>query len=83
MAATFSHLLLWNRDDLRLAWSWASPSSIKKMLSHFNLKFWEDSGMRDADDEAETDPHFREMLKVSISPNLCYASTLISYSVVS
>ncbi|KAF8136746.1 OPT oligopeptide transporter [Boletus edulis] len=30
LAATFTHLLLWNRDDLRDAWSWMSPSNLHK-----------------------------------------------------
>ncbi|KAF8436489.1 hypothetical protein L210DRAFT_3548133 [Boletus edulis BED1] len=28
--STFAHSLLWNRDDLRGAWSWMSPSNLCK-----------------------------------------------------
>ncbi|KIK55154.1 hypothetical protein GYMLUDRAFT_76698 [Collybiopsis luxurians FD-317 M1] len=77
MAATFTHLLLWNRDDLRLAWSWAAPSNIKRNLLHFNWKIWQDSGMRNEDEELETDPHYREMLKYPDAPNSWYFAVLV------
>jgi OPT family oligopeptide transporter len=77
MAATFTHLLLWNRDDLRLAWSWAFPSNIKRSLAHFNWKFWQESGMRNIDEEEETDPHYREMLKYPDAPNSWYLVVLV------
>lgn len=65
MAATFTHLLLWNRDDLRTAWNWATPAGIKRIWANFNWKFWQDDGQREqpnADDDI--DPHYRAMLKV-------------------
>jgi len=77
MAATFTHLLLWNRDDLRLAWSWASPKTIKRSLKSFNWRFWQDAGMRDLDEEDETDPHYREMLKYPDAPNSWYFAVLV------
>jgi hypothetical protein len=66
MGATFMHLLIWNRDDLRGAWSWMSPSSLRIMYNNFNWRFWHDDGMRATPQEdEEIDPHYREMLKVS------------------
>ena len=64
MGATFCHLLIWNRDDMRKAWSWISPG-IKQIYQNFNWRFWKDDGMRDEllKDEA-LDPHYKEMLKV-------------------
>lgn len=66
MAATFTHLLLWNRHDLRAAWSWMSPSSLKSMFSNFSIYFWRDDGIREqpSKDATDIDPHYREMLKV-------------------
>ena len=55
--------MIWNFDDLVGAWSWLSPSSLKSMYQNFNWRFWKDDGMRNEDDK-ETDPHYREMLKV-------------------
>ena len=43
-----------------------SPSSFKSMYQNFNWRFWKDDGMRNEDDIKETDPHYREMLKVII-----------------
>lgn len=66
MAATFTHLLLWNRDDLRGAWSWMTPSALKRSWADFNWKFWQDDGMRGtpSDEDGDIDPHYKEMLKV-------------------
>nr|GAT45290.1 OPT oligopeptide transporter [Mycena chlorophos] len=75
MAATFTHLLLWNRDELRAAWSWATPSALKQSFATFNWRFWQDTGMRE--DDPETDPHYREMLKYPDAPNSWYFVTLL------
>ncbi|KAJ6623963.1 OPT oligopeptide transporter protein-domain-containing protein [Mycena sp. CBHHK59/15] len=71
MAATFTHLLLWNRDDLRGAWSWMTPSALKQSWTSFNWRFWNDDGMRETpkDTDADIDPHYREMLKYPDAPN--------------
>ena len=47
-----------------------SLSSLKMMYQNFNWRFWTDDGMRkqvgddDGTGELESDPHYREMLKV-------------------
>jgi len=68
MAATFTHLLLWNRSDLRGAWSWATPTALKKSWATIDFKFWQDDGMREKPDEddKDIDPHYKEMLKVRL-----------------
>jgi OPT family oligopeptide transporter len=66
LGATFTHLLIWNYDDLVGAWSWLSPSSLKSMYHNFNWRFWQDNGMREESDSKETDPHYLEMLKVIV-----------------
>ena len=78
MAATFTHLLLWNRDDLSSAWSWLTPNNLREMKKNFNWRFWQDSGMRDRSlqDDKEIDPHYREMLKYPDAPNSWYLVTL-------
>ncbi|KAG6821323.1 hypothetical protein H0H93_000184 [Arthromyces matolae] len=40
MAATFTHLLLWNRHDMRNAWTWMKPSELKRIWSNFDIRFW-------------------------------------------
>jgi OPT family oligopeptide transporter len=76
LGATFTHLLIWNFDDLVGAWSWLSPSGLKSMYRNFNWRFWKDDGMRNEDDIKETDPHYREMLKYPDAPNSWYMVTL-------
>ncbi|KAI9452586.1 OPT oligopeptide transporter protein-domain-containing protein [Russula earlei] len=76
LAATFTHLLLWNRDDLRLAWSWMSRDSLKKMQDGFNWRFWK-PGKREAPADADIDPHYREMLKYREVPNAIYVISLL------
>lgn len=70
MAATFTHLLLWNYSDIKGAWSWATLSAVKNSWNTgINWKFWKNDGMREqpnADDE-EIDPHYKQMLKVCFS----------------
>jgi OPT family oligopeptide transporter len=84
MGATFMHLLIWNRDDLRGAWSWMSPSSLRIMYNNFNWRFWHDDGMRATPQEdEEIDPHYREMLKYADAPNSWYIVTLIISVVIS
>jgi len=64
MAATFTHLLLWNRNDLRAAWSWINKDSIKQMWTEFDWQFWKADDNRQASPDDDLDPHYREMLKV-------------------
>jgi len=66
LGATFTHLLIWNFDDLTAAWSWLAPSSLKLMYQNFNWRFWTGDGMRKQTDTGESDPHYREMLKVIV-----------------
>ncbi|KAG2150606.1 OPT oligopeptide transporter protein-domain-containing protein [Suillus clintonianus] len=73
LAATFTHLLLWNWDDLRSAWSWTSPSSIKQWWANFDWKVWKADGMRKQDvDDENMDPHYKQMLKYPDAPNSWY-----------
>ena len=70
LAATFTHLLLWNHNDLHKAWSWMSPSNLRRQWrefrwNNFNWRFWNDDGMREQHKGSEDiDPHYAQMLKV-------------------
>jgi hypothetical protein len=65
LGATFTHMLLWNWDDLYSAWSWMTPSSIKQWWANFDWKVWQADGMREQDiDDKQIDPHYKQMLKV-------------------
>jgi OPT family small oligopeptide transporter len=79
MGATFAHLLIWNRDDMKKAWDWLSPSELRKMWNNFNWRFWQDDGMREEQyDDENLDPHYREMLKYPDAPNSWYWVTLLA-----
>ncbi|KAH7913890.1 OPT oligopeptide transporter protein-domain-containing protein [Hygrophoropsis aurantiaca] len=79
LAATFTHLMLWNLDDMRSAWSWATPSSIKHWWANYNWKFWQNDGMRKKEDLdlRDLDPHYAEMLKYPDAPDSWYFVTLL------
>ena len=74
LGATITHLLLWNRDDLRLAWSWMAPSNLRTWWQEFrwqnvNWKFWKGDGIREQPNgDEDIDPHYAQMLKVSLAP---------------
>lgn len=78
LAATFTHLLLWNRDDLRSAWSWMNMDSIKQMWKEFDWRFWKAGGQREAPPDADIDPHYREMLKVYYIPSFLPVDVFIA-----
>jgi len=79
-----THLLLWNRDDLRAAWDWLAPSALRKYYENLtvdSLKFWKqgtpEQRMAEIADDKELDPHYREMLKYSDAPNSWYLITFV------
>ncbi|KAF8136747.1 OPT oligopeptide transporter protein-domain-containing protein [Boletus edulis] len=70
LAATFTHLLLWNRDDLpvgkTLGWKTSTGGS------------GTDDGIRERPREDEDiDPHYAEMLKYPDAPNSWYYATFV------
>ncbi|KAG1877966.1 OPT oligopeptide transporter protein-domain-containing protein [Suillus subalutaceus] len=78
LAATFTHLLLWNRDDLRAAWTWMNMDTLRSWRANFDWKFWKHGGKRDVPANTEDlDPHYREMLKYPDAPNSWYLLTLV------
>ncbi|OAX33321.1 OPT superfamily oligopeptide transporter [Rhizopogon vinicolor AM-OR11-026] len=83
LAATFTHLLLWNRNDLRSAWNWMTMSSIKQWWANFDWKVWQADGMREGDiDDEQIDPHYKLMLKYPDAPNSWYFIVFLLSSIV-
>jgi OPT family oligopeptide transporter len=72
VTATFSHLMLWNYDDIKGAWQGLSFKNIKKTFSRRK----EDETRGTAED-TETDPHYRLMLAYKDVPNWWFAILLI------
>ncbi|KAG1891164.1 OPT oligopeptide transporter protein-domain-containing protein [Suillus subluteus] len=83
LAATFTHLLLWNKDDLRAAWTWMNMDTLRSWRANFDWKFWKHNGKREVPANTEDlDPHYREMLKYPDAPNSWYLLTLaLSFTV--
>ncbi|KAL5523449.1 hypothetical protein ACEPAG_7622 [Sanghuangporus baumii] len=89
MAATFTHLLLWNRNDISAAWSWLTPSRLRQMWTNFDWKFWKHDDRaererlyRETEGDKNIDPHYRETLKYADAPNSWYLITLVLSSIV-
>lgn len=66
--ATFVHMLLWNFDDIKMGWTWASPSKLKRFLKPEAWKFWANQETPEARNERKQndpklDPHYKLMLK--------------------
>lgn len=68
LTATFTHMLLWNFDDIKTGWAWAAPSKLKKWLQPSTWKFWanqetpEERLQRRLNDP-DLDPHYKLMLR--------------------
>ncbi|KAJ9214069.1 hypothetical protein DTO166G4_4335 [Paecilomyces variotii] len=68
LTATFTHMLLWNLDDIKAGWEWASPKKLKKWLQPSSWKFWanqetpEERLQRRLNDP-KLDPHYKLMLR--------------------
>ncbi|KAG1832083.1 OPT oligopeptide transporter protein-domain-containing protein [Suillus variegatus] len=78
LAATFTHLLLWNKDDLSAAWTWINMDTLRSWRANFDWKFWKHSGEREVPANTEDlDPHYREMLKYPDAPNSWYLLTFV------
>jgi OPT family oligopeptide transporter len=75
ITATFTHMLLWNYDDLKSAWAFASWANIKHSAnpSSWNFRFWKSASEDSRDREFETDPHYQLMLNYKDAPDWWYA----------
>ncbi|KAG6329472.1 hypothetical protein ID866_9617 [Astraeus odoratus] len=77
LTATITHLILWNRDDLRSAWSWLSLESVRRRWKAFNWRICLQDSQHDRPKMHEDlDPHYAQMLKYPDAPNSWY--TLIA-----
>jgi len=74
ITATFTHLLLYNWDDLKSAWSFLSFAYLKSLLKPSAWMFWKPS---EPTEEDLKDPHFRLMLRYKDVPNWWFGLVLI------
>jgi len=82
--ATIVHLFLWNYDDIKAGWAWASPANLRKVLDPKKWRFWERGESKQewqqrvlADDTV--DPHYKIMVRNGYDevPNWWYGIVLI------
>jgi hypothetical protein len=80
ITATFSHLLLWNFNDIKSAWSFLSPAHLKNAVNpkRWNWRFWKtDDTTWGGVNDTEDDPHYRLMLAYKDAPNWWYGLVLV------
>ncbi len=73
ISATITHLILYNWDDLKSAWSFLSPASLRKIFKAETWAFWKHTKKEPTAEELEAmDPHYRLMLRYTDAPNWRY-----------
>jgi OPT family oligopeptide transporter len=80
ITSTFTHLLLWNWNDLKASWAFMTPSAIAYGLNpaNWNFRFWKtDESKWGGEGDKETDPHYRLLLVHKDSPNWWYFMVLL------
>ncbi|EXM15621.1 hypothetical protein FOTG_16062 [Fusarium oxysporum f. sp. vasinfectum 25433] len=74
VSATISHLLLWNWEDIKMGYSFLSPSSLRRLFSPLS---WSLRSNRDPGSDKEKDPHYRLMLAYPECPSWWYTLILL------
>ncbi|MCJ1411801.1 hypothetical protein MMC19_005893 [Ptychographa xylographoides] len=80
ITATFTHMFLWNYNDISTAWGFASYSNIKSIFrpSSWNYRFWKSgSDVGTAEEDGINDPHYALMRVYKDAPNWWYGLVLI------
>lgn len=67
LTAALMHMFLWNFDDIKSGWEWASPSRMKKWLKPESYRFWEnvetpEERLARVRGDESLDPHYRLMV---------------------
>jgi len=83
LTAALVHMFLWNYDDVKSGWSFASPSNLRKIFQKETWMFWkprdEEAFMRRKMEDPDIDPHYKLMLKNKYNecPQWWWASVLV------
>ncbi|KAF4340976.1 OPT superfamily oligopeptide transporter [Fusarium beomiforme] len=72
--SAISHLLLWNWEDIKMGYSFLSPSSLRRLFSPLS---WSLRSNRDPGSDKEKDPHYRLMLAYPECPSWWYILILL------
>jgi hypothetical protein len=81
ITATITHLILYNWDDLKDAWSFLSPSYLKTLMKPSAWKFWEKSEPTE-DVMRNMDPHYKLMLDYKDAPDWWYGLVFVAAFVI-
>jgi OPT family oligopeptide transporter len=85
ITSTFSHLMLWNYNDIKDAWAFLHPRKILRGLNpkRWNWAFWRTNDTYwGGENDLETDPHYKLLLAYKDSPNWWYVMCLIASVVI-
>lgn len=68
LTAALVHMAIWNYNDIKEGWSFASPSNIKKMFTKDFWLFWKneetpEQRLQRKINDPDLDPHYKLMLK--------------------
>ncbi|KAF2090416.1 OPT superfamily oligopeptide transporter [Saccharata proteae CBS 121410] len=81
LTAAIVHMLLWNYDDIKAGWAWASPRNLKKLGRLESYKFWisedKEERKRRAELDPAIDPHYRLMLNYDDAPQWWWGTVLV------
>ena len=89
ITATLTHMVIWNYQDLKSAWAFASWSNLKRLgkVSSRDWRFWKHADSRHPENQERLqgglDPHFKLMLKYSDCPDWWYGLVLVASIVIS
>ncbi|OCL08353.1 OPT superfamily oligopeptide transporter [Glonium stellatum] len=80
ITSTFTHMLLWNYNDIKSAWAFASLANLRRAINprSWHWRFWKmTDNKRGGAEDTEHDPHYRLMLAYKDAPDWWYGIVLI------
>jgi hypothetical protein len=78
LTATFVHMMIWNYDEIKLGWAFATIANVKKLLTPSTYIFWRSNGKRTEEQKEAIrnnptlDPHYKLMVDYSEVPDSWY-----------
>lgn len=78
LTATIVHMFLWNYNEIKLGWAWATKASLMAALKPSSYFFWKNKSQRTEEQKQALrsnptiDPHYKIMLDYDEAPNWWY-----------
>lgn len=82
ITATITHMLLYNFDDLKSAWSFMSLATLKNMTKLSFWQFWKPAMPSSEQEMEDLDPHYRQMLSYQECPDWWYGLVFLLSGVI-